>query len=103
MDKQVENLINKSVERVFQSWFIDSDKRRKLIVATFDYLSRIYGIIKNKPDKRECSVVELMKLVGLDYGMVYKNGKRMLYYTLEEAVHDSLTYFIFDLKECNLL
>ena len=103
MDKQVENLINKSVERVFQSWFIDSDKRRKLIVATFDYLSRIYGIIKNKPDKRECSVVELMKLVGLDYGMVYKNDKRMLYYTLEEAVHDSLTYFIFDLKECNLL
>lgn len=103
MDKQVENLIDKSVERVFQSWFIDSDKRRKLIVATFDYLSRIYGIIKNNPDKRECSVVELMKLVGLDYSMVYKNGKRMSYYTLEEAVHDSLTYFIFDLKERNLL
>lgn len=103
MDKQVENLIDKSVERVFQAWFIDSDKRRKLIVATFDYLSRIYDIIKNEPDKKECPVVELMKLVGLDYGMVYKNGKRMSYYTLEEAVHDSLAYFISDFKECNLL
>lgn len=103
MDKQVENLIDKSVERVFQSWFIDSDKRRKLIVATFDYLSRICDIIKNEPDKKECPVVELMKLVGLDYGMVYKNGKRMSYYTLEEAVHDSFAYFISDFKECNLL
>ena len=103
MDKQVENLIDKSVERVFQSWFIDSDKRRKLIVATFDYLSHIYGIIKNEPDKKGCSAVELMKLVGLDYGKVYKNGKRMSYYTLEESVHDSLTYFISYSKEYNLL
>lgn len=103
MDKQVENLIDKSMERVFQSWFIDSDKRCKLIAVTFDYLSRIYNIMRNESGKKRCSIVELMKLLGLDYGKVYKNGKRMSYYTLEEAVHDSLAYFISDIKECNLL
>lgn len=103
MDKMIEGLIDRSIERVFQSWFIENEKRCKLIVATFDYLSRIYDIIKSEPDKKGCSVIELMKLVGLNYGKVYKNGKRISYYTLEESVHDSLAYFISYSKEYNLL
>lgn len=94
MDKMIEGLIDKSIERVFQSWFIDNEKRYKLIVATFDYLSRIYDVIKNKPSQRFQKATELMKLVGLDYDKVYKNGKRMSYHTLEEGVHDSLVYFL---------
>lgn len=44
-----------------------------------------------------------MTVVGLDYGKVYKNGKRISYYTLEEAVHNSLEYFVQTLKKFNLI
>lgn len=94
MDKTIEYAIDKSIERVFQSWFIDSNERYKLIVETHDYIERIYDIIKREPSRKFQKTTELMKLVGLDYGKVYKKSKRMSYHTLEEGVHDSLTYFL---------
>lgn len=103
MEKMAEYLRDKSIERVFQSWFINKETRCKLIVATSIYLSRIYDIIKIEPGRKECSSVELMTIVGLDYSKVYKNGKRVSYYTLEEAVHDSLAYFMSSLKKFQLI
>lgn len=103
MENMVEYIKDKSIERVFQSWFCNEEKRVKTLVATSDYLSRIYDIIKIEPDRAECKAAELMTVVGLDYGKVYKNGKRISYYTLEEAVHNSLEYFVPTLKKFNLI
>lgn len=103
MEKMVEYLKSKSIERVFQSWFCKEETRCKLIVATSSYLSDIYDIIKSEPSRRDQKSAELMKLVGLDYDKVYKNGKKVLHYSLEEGVHESLVYFVSSLKKFKLI
>lgn len=101
MNKKIEELIYKAIERVFQSWFIKNDKRIEIMKETFNQISRIYSIISQDAQKMEYSIIDMMRLVGLYYSKVYCKGKRMSYNTLEEGVHDSLQYFITSLKENN--
>lgn len=101
MNRKIEELIYKAIERVFQSWFIEEDKRIEIMKETFKHISHIYSIISQDAQKIEYSVIDMMKLIGLDYCKVYCKGKRMSYNTLEEGVHDSLQYFIASLKENN--
>lgn len=103
MDKKIEYAIDKSIERVFQSWFCKDETRQKVMVATSHYLTRIYDIVKSEPSLKDRKTSELMELVGLDYGKVYKNGRRMLLYSIEEGVHDSLQNFMATIKDENML
>ena len=103
MEKIIEHLISKSIERVYQSWFIKEDIRLSYIKETKKYLHKIYVLIKDDEILKSAPVVELMKKVGLDYEKVYKHGKRVSYNTLEEGVYDSLGYFIASLKDNKLI
>lgn len=91
---EIENIISKSIERVYQSWFIKEDIRLSYIKETRNYLHKIYDLIKDDEILKSAPVVELMKKVGLDYGKVYRNGRRVSYNTLEEGVYNSLEYFL---------
>ena len=91
---EIEKIIGKSIERVYQSWFIKQDVLLNLIKETNNYLHRIYDIIKDDEILKSAPVAELMKKVGLDYEKVYKHGRRVSYNTLEEGVYNSLEYFL---------
>lgn len=91
---EIENIISKSIERVYQSWFVNEDIRLSYIKETRNYLHRIYDLIKDDEILKSAPVVELMKKVGLNYGKVYRNGRRVSYNTLEEGVYNSLEYFL---------
>lgn len=95
---EIENIISKSIERVYQSWFIKEDIRLSYIKETRNYLHRIYALIKDDQILKSASVVELLKTIGLDYGKVYRNGRRVSYNTLEEGVYNSLEYFLVEIR-----
>lgn len=103
MAKIVEHLISKSIERVYQSWFIKEDVRLNFIRETNNYLHRIYDIIKDNKILQAAPLIVLMKEIGLDYEKVYLHGRRISYTTLEEGVYNSLEYFIASLKDNKLI